>query len=398
MHVVHLTWEYPPVVYGGLGRHVHALAGAQAARGDAVTVVTQQPAGAPAREELAGVDVVRVPPDGPFPYHLPSLLTWVGGLDASIGQAGCAARDADVVHAHDWVVGRAGTTAAAHLGVPLVATVHATEAGRHNGWLPDDVARGVHLVEQWLVDEADGLIVCSASMADEVARGHHVDRARITVIPNGIDPPARQDPVRVPEDLLDGSPRISFVGRLEWEKGVYTAVDAMPLVLRAHPHARLRMVGTGGKSQELAERITATGLQSRVSLLGHVDEATLQAVYASSDLLIAPSSYEPFGIVGLEGAAAGVPLIVGDTGGLAEFVTDDRGRRCRPGDPQDLADQINAALSDPVGTARRRDAASAALRHYRWSDIAARTEQVYRTSTRRPHPRRALAAGRNPVW
>ncbi|MBK6762696.1 MAG: glycosyltransferase family 4 protein [Micrococcales bacterium] len=398
MHVVHLTWEYPPVVYGGLGRHVHALATAQAANGDEVTVVTQQPEGAASREELAGVEVVRVAPDGPFPYHLPSLLTWVGSLDARIGQAARAVTGADVLHAHDWVVGRAGSTAATHLGVTLIATVHATEAGRHNGWLPDDVARGVHLVEQWLVDEADGLIVCSSSMAEEVVRGHHVDRSRITVIPNGIDPAARTEPVRVPADLLDGSPRISFVGRLEWEKGVFTAVDAMPHVLRAHPQARLRMVGTGGKSHEVADRIAAAGLQSHVSLLGHVDEATLQAVYGSSDLLIAPSSYEPFGIVALEGAAAGVPLVVGDTGGLAEFVTDDRGRRCRPGDPQDLADQINAAWSDPVGTARRRDAATAALRHYRWSDIAARTDQVYRTCTRGPHPQRATAAPRHPVW
>jgi len=398
VHVAHLTWEYPPVVYGGLGRHVHALATAQAALGDRVTVVTQRPDGAPAREEVAGVHVVRVPTDGPFPYHLPSLLTWVGSLDSRIGQAAANLPEVDVVHAHDWVVGRAGTAAAARLDVPLVATVHATEAGRHSGWLPDDVARGVHLVEQWLVDEADRVIVCSSSMADEVAAGHRVDRTRITVIPNGIDPPLPTDATGIPADLLKGSPRISFVGRMEWEKGVFTALDAMPQVLSAHPQARLRFVGTGGKSQELAERVAAAGLDSSIVLLGHVDEATLRAVYASSDLLVAPSSYEPFGIVALEGAAAGVPLIIGDTGGLAEFVTDERGRRCRPGDPEDLADQIEAALSDPIDTARRRDAAAAALRHYRWQDIAARTDHVYRSSVRRAHPRRQSAAPPNPVW
>ena len=108
MHVVHLTWEYPPVVYGGLGRHVHALATAQAARGDEVTVVTQQPDGAASREELAGVEVVRVAPDGPFPYHLPSLLTWVGASMPASGRRPRAVTGADVVHAHDWVVGRAG--------------------------------------------------------------------------------------------------------------------------------------------------------------------------------------------------------------------------------------------------------------------------------------------------
>ena len=75
MHVLHLTWEYPPLVYGGIGRHVPALAAAQAAHGDRVTVVTQRPPGAPAHEVDSGVTVIRVDPDGPFPYRLPSLLS-----------------------------------------------------------------------------------------------------------------------------------------------------------------------------------------------------------------------------------------------------------------------------------------------------------------------------------
>ncbi|MCB0900172.1 MAG: glycosyltransferase family 4 protein, partial [Actinobacteria bacterium] len=113
--------------------------------------------------------------------------------------------------------------------------------------------------------------------------------------------------------------------------------------------------------------------------------------------VIAPSSYEPFGIVALEAAAAGVPLVVGDTGGLAEFVTDDRGRRSRPNDPADLATQILAALADPVETARRRDTAAAALPHYSWERIAARTDEVYSRTRRAVRPPRRLAAPPNPV-
>lgn len=397
MHILHLTWEYPPLVYGGIGRHVPALAAAQAARGDQVTVVTQRPPEAPAVETAAGVEVLRVDPDGPFPYHLPSLLTWVGALDARIGQAATDVRDVDIVHAHDWVVARAGASTAAALDVPLVATVHATEAGRHSGWLPDIVSRSVHLVEQWLVDDADAVIVCSAAMADEVHRAHETSPTKITVIPNGIDPGERPAPGPIGPRLLEGSPRITFVGRLEWEKGVFTAVEAMPAVLVEHPGARLRMVGTGGQGDAIAEAVTAAGLDGTVELLGHVDEQTLADVYASSDLVIAPSSYEPFGIVALEAATAGVPLVVGDTGGLAEFVTDDRGRRSRPNDPADLATQILAALADPVETARRRDTAAAALPHYSWERIAARTDEVYSRTRRAVRPPRRLAAPPNPV-
>ena len=271
MHILHLTWEYPPLVYGGIGRHVPALAAAQAARGDQVTVVTQRPPEAPAVETAAGVEVLRVDPDGPFPYHLPSLLTWVGALDARIGQAATDVRDVDIVHAHDWVVARAGASTAAALDVPLVATVHATEAGRHSGWLPDIVSRSVHLVEQWLVDDADAVIVCSAAMADEVHRAHETSPTKITVIPNGIDPGERPAPGPIGPRLLEGSPRITFVGRLEWEKGVFTAVEAMPAVLVEHPGARLRMVGTGGQGDAIAEAVTAAGLDGTVELLGHVD-------------------------------------------------------------------------------------------------------------------------------
>lgn len=392
MRVVHLAWEYPPVVYGGLGRHVHALSVAQAAEGHDVTVVTQRPDGAAARETLDGVRVVRVEPPGPFPYHLPSLLPWVGTLDHRIGRTAATLDGADVVHAHDWVVGRAGTAAADALEAPLVATIHATEAGRHSGWLPDTVSRAVHMVERWLVDEADEVIVCSQSMAEEVAAAHAADPGRIHVIPNGIDPARYRRPQDIPDHLQQGHPRLGFVGRMEWEKGVFTAVDAMPAVLAQHPDTVLRMVGTGGQADAVAELVRRRGLGRHVRLLGHVDEGTLLAVYASSDLLLAPSSYEPFGLVALEAAAMGTPVIVGDSGGLAEFVTAERGRRCRPGDAGDLAAQILAALADPAGTARRAEHAQCALVDYTWDRVAGLTDPVYAAARRGPHPARVVTA------
>lgn len=390
MRILHLAWEYPPLVYGGLGRHIGALSQAQAALGHEVTVVTQ----GEGADLIDGVHVVRVPSD-PFPYRLPELLTWVGELDHKMGRAACDL-DADVVHAHDWMVGRAGSVAAQALSAPLVATIHATEAGRHSGWLPDVVSASVHLVEQWLVDEADAIIVCSAAMAREVKSAHGQPDAH--VIPNGITTAAYTRSRNIPADLLKGHPRLTFVGRIEWEKGVFTAVEAMPAVLRHHPHARLRIVGTGGQIQAVHDLVARRGLSDAVELLGHVDELTLRAVYSSTDLLLAPSSYEPFGIVALEAAAMGVPMIVGDTGGLAEFVTDDRGRRCRPGDPADLAAQIEAALSDPSGTQHRRVTASKALTDYTWELIAERTTDVYAGAQRTVSPARRLAVSQRRIW
>jgi glycogen synthase len=344
--------------------------------------------------DLDGVQVVRVPATD-FPYRLPELLTWVGELDHAMGLAARGLRT-DVVHVHDWMVGRAGSATAQALEVPLVATIHASEAGRHSGWLPDVVSSSVHLVEQWLVDEADAVIVCSQSMAEEIRRGH--GRADAVVIPNGIDAGQYQRSDVSPASLRSGTPHLAFVGRIEWEKGVFTAVNAMPAVLAAYPDARLRVVGTGSQSVAVQDLVDELGLNGSVELLGHVDEPTLRAVYSTADLLLAPSSYEPFGIVALEGAAMGVPLIVGDTGGLAEFVTDERGRRCRPGDALDLAAEVVAALDDPAGTRRRVAAATSALADYTWERIAAQTVEVYARTVRNPSPARRLAVGKRQIW
>jgi glycogen(starch) synthase len=258
------------------------------------------------------------------------------------------------------------------------------------------VSSSVHLVEQWLVDEADTVIVCSTSMATEVAAAH--GRADATVIPNGIDVRGYQRTTAIDASLLTGSPRLAFVGRIEWEKGVFVAVEAMCTVLQEHPQARLRLVGTGNQMNAVQDLVEELGLSEAVELLGHVDEATLRAVYSGADLLLAPSSYEPFGIVALEAAAMGAPMVVGDTGGLAEFVTAERGRRFPPGDADALAHEVLQALADPDDTWDRARRARAALSDYSWRSIAERTVGVYQATARRQRPPRQLRVNDRRIW
>ena len=140
-----LSWEYPPVLVGGLGRHVHALATALAAAGHEVTVVTRHAPGAPLEEYADGVRIVRAPEDPPlFPLATASLLAWTMAFNHTLTRAALRAAAAgayDVIHAHDWLVAHTAVTLAEHLDLPLVATIHATEAGRHQGWLPEDMNR-----------------------------------------------------------------------------------------------------------------------------------------------------------------------------------------------------------------------------------------------------------------
>src|SRR5439155_3114094 len=73
-------------------------------------------------------------------------------------------------------------------GAPLVVTMHATETGRHQGWLPTPLNLAIHSVERWLAREAASVITCSNAMRDEARRLFELDAGRVVVVPNGIDP------------------------------------------------------------------------------------------------------------------------------------------------------------------------------------------------------------------
>src|SRR3954471_21724680 len=116
-------------MYGGLGRHVHALAEALAGAGHHITVVTQHSPDAAYDEIVGGVRVVRAPADPPL-VPRDDLLAWVLSLNHSIRRAAAqvaAEATFNAVHAHDWVVAPAAAMVKNAAGLPLVATMHATE-------------------------------------------------------------------------------------------------------------------------------------------------------------------------------------------------------------------------------------------------------------------------------
>src|SRR4051812_38275608 len=295
-----LSWEYPPVVVGGLGRHVHALATALADAGHDVVVVARQPTGTDAAthpttlEHAEGVRVLRVAEDPPHLEFVRDLVAWTLGLGhAMLRAAATLLRDwtPDVVHAHDWLVAHGAIALADLTGVPLVATLHATEAGRHGGWLSQPLNQQVHSVEWWLARRADTVVTCSQAMRAEVSGLFNLEPDDVAVVHNGIDPSGwagRAAPDR------DGPPRLVYVGRLEWEKGVHDLVAALPAIRRAHPGTQLLVAGTGSCSDWLAERARVARVRRAVRLLGHVDDATLRDLLAGADAAVLPSRYEPF--------------------------------------------------------------------------------------------------------
>ncbi len=377
-----LSWEYPPLLVGGLGRHVHALATTLVAAGHEVTVVTRHAPGALLEEYAEGVRVIRAPDDPPaFTVENGDMLGWALAFNHTLTRAALrAARTGryDVVHAHDWLVAHTAVTLRDHLDIPLVATIHATESGRHQGWLPAPHNRTIDDIERWLSTEAIRVIVCSAYMKREVTRLFGVHPARTDVVFNGVDAlrwRARPRAVEAARARFAGDgPLISFAGRLVYEKGVQHLLAAVPILRERHPDLRVVIAGDGPYRSEL-EALATPGVTFAGFLGGH----ELTALMGASDCYVVPSIYEPFGMVALEAAAAGTPVAVAETGGLTEIVEHGvTGVKFTPGDPAACAAATGAVLAD------RDYARSLALRarqrvreDFNWPAIAARTVAVY---------------------
>ncbi|HEU0041915.1 MAG TPA: glycosyltransferase family 4 protein [Jiangellaceae bacterium] len=403
MRILMVSWEYPPLIYGGLGRHVHGLAEGLAAAGHNVVVVTQAGPTTTNDTMTGGVRVVRVLPDPPARSMTDDFLTWVLALNTALGRAGEAVARSfrpDVVHAHDWVSAHAGVGVAHAIGAPLVATVHATEAGLWNGWLSTPLSRARHDVEGWLAAEAARVIVCSAAMQVEVSAAFDLAADTLDVIPNAVDVATwrtsaeQQRVLRHRLGIADDAPLLVVAGRLEWEKGGDVAIEALARVRRQHSSARLVIAGAG--SQEPAWRALARRrrVARAVTLCGHLDDRDLPALLATADVALVPSSYEPFGMVALEAAAAGTPVVAGDTGGLREVVEDGgTGLLVPPRDPAAIATATLRLLDDPELGARLLAAARSQLtERFSWPVVARATTHVYAAAGLDPRPPRPRPA------
>ncbi|WP_084469570.1 glycosyltransferase family 4 protein [Jiangella gansuensis] len=403
MRILVVSWEYPPVIYGGLGRHVHRLTEGLIADGHDVAVVTQSHPDLPEEHDDNGVRVLRAQPDPPAGERGEDLVPWVLSLNTSMMRAAHRLTREwvpDVVHAHDWVDAHAGINIARAIDAPLVATVHATEAGLWDGWLSTPLSRARHDIEAWLVAEATRTIVCSEAMRVEAAAAFDVAPEDLTVILNAVDQPAwrttaeARRATRERFGIPPKTPLMVFGGRLEWEKGVDVCIEALALVRQRHHDARLVLAGAGSQEVNLRRLAQRLQIDHVVQFAGRLDQPELASLFGTADVALVPSSYEPFGIVALEACAAGTPVIAGDSGGLREVVEHDvTGLLVPPRDPGDLAAAALRLLDEP-GLSQRlvRAAHQRISREFVWTAVARETEKVYTAAVADPRPPRPRPA------
>lgn len=380
--VLMLSWEYPPRVIGGLARVVAELSKQISKEGWEVHVVTADHPGTAEHENVNGVFVHRVKTQTDW---TPDFLTWAGRLNYGLLQYAIEIHRKtpfDIVHAHDWMVADAAWVMKKGFGLPMVSTVHATEAGRMHG-LHNDLNRYINQLEWRMTFESWQVIVNSQSMLHELQNQFKMPSDKIAVIPNGIDPEQFDfefDPKPMRNQFASPAQKIIvYVGRMVLEKGVQVLLHAAPSVLAAEPGTRFLMVGTGYYLDDLKRQADALNISHNVQWLGYVSDEDLLRLYKIADVVCIPSLYEPFGIVALEGMAAQVPVVTSDAGGLTDFVEHmQTGVTTYAGDSGSLAWGLLEVLRNPPLAERLRKDAYDKVRHiYNWKIIAKRTLEVY---------------------
>ena len=326
------------------------------------------------------------------PRDLGEFVTWIEHMNADMLAAGVEVGDRydfDVVHGHDWLVAVAGDHLAKRFRCPLVVTIHATEYGRHQGWVDKHPQSHIHGVERWMANRAERVITCSAYMREHVADIYGLEEERITVIPNGIDPTEL-----VPVDDLDAlrarfaapdERLVLLVGRLVYEKGFQLALEALPGLIERLGNVRFIVAGSGTAEAELRAQATRARARRARHFLGWIGDDVLHSLYRIADLTVVPSLYEPFGLVALEAMASGCPCIVADTGGLREIVPPDErvGLRFNGGDPEHLAVMVERLLTDDELRDRLVAEASEHVLSFDWADVARQVSDVYAEVTAR---------------
>lgn len=374
---------------GGLNVVVLEAARALARRGHRVDLFTRS-AGAPHSESIApGVTLYALETGGGIvrKHDLPNLADAFG---EQLQRAALAARTPyDVVHAHYWLSGLAALPVSLALGVPLVQTFH-TLAAAKNAALADgerpEPERRVR-TESYLAHEADAVVAVSRSEVDALCDAVGAPAERVWLVPPAVDADAFQPaPIEAraevrarlgvrPEDGL-----VVCVGRVQALKGQDLAVR----MLRHLPGAVLVVAGDATPGEErylesLHDIAREEGVAGRVRHIGSLERPALAQLLDAADVVVVPSRTESFGLVPLEAAASGTPVVAGRVGGLVESVRDGESGILVDGrEPIDWADAVASILDDEdrqveLGLAARRFAA-----RRDWADVALELEAVYR--------------------
>jgi D-inositol-3-phosphate glycosyltransferase len=287
----------------------------------------------------------------------------------------------DLIHANYWLSGVAGHALKHELDLPLVCTFHTLARVKAEAVMEEGGLRGQ--AEAEVVGCSDAILASSEDERAQLVRLYGAEPDRVEVVPPGVDhelfAPGAKGPARAALGLGHG-PVLLFVGRIQPLKGVDVAIEAAAL---SGPDTTLLVVGgpsgLQGEAEQrrLVELARGLELDGRVRFVPPQAHGRLATYYRAADVCLVPSRSESFGLVALEAAACGTPVVAAAVGGLQTLVDHGTtGFLVEGRDPAAFAACAAELVADRASAARMAAAAAARAQRYSWSITAARLRRL----------------------
>ena len=336
-----------------------------------------------------GVRVVHVPagpPGLPKEALAGTLDAFTEGVLADIGRTG----GVDAIHAHYWLSGVAGHRIKHALDRPLVTTFHTLARVKERLGEAESPERA--RAEEEVVACSDVICAAGPTESDHLVELYDAPAGRVQIVAPGVEHAlfSPGDPEGARAALgLGPEPVLLFVGRVQPLKGLDLAVRTLD-ALGAHRRARLLVVGGPSGPQGRAELararrlVASAGLAERVRFVAPQPHHRLATYYRAADVVLVPSRSETFGLVALEAAACGAPVVAAEVGGLRTLVHHGRsGYLVADRDPRSWAQRVGDLLEDRLTAAAMALEAAAVAGGYSWDATAGLLAGCYEQLRRR---------------
>lgn len=249
----------------------------------------------------------------------------------------------ELIHSHEFTMNLYGFIASRIIGIPFIGTIH----GNISYLKPKRRKIAYNLIQRW----QGKLVAVSGTLRQELHEVYGINTNQMKVIYNGI---------RIPESIDNQAAKAKYgqefgfdrqdillgaVGSLYEVKGHQYLIDALPLILKDQPQARLMIIGQGYLEQELKQRCRNLSLENRVTFTGF--RSDVDQILPILDIVIQPSLHEGLSLVLLEAMAAAKPIVTTRVGGNPEIITDEvTGLLIQPKNPEQIAQAVNRILAD----------------------------------------------------
>jgi D-inositol-3-phosphate glycosyltransferase len=297
----------------------------------------------------------------------------------------------DAIHANYWLSGVVGHRLKHELSLPLVSTFHTL--ARVKAETGDDEPQRRIDAEMQVIACSDAILANCAAEVTQLVELYGADPSRVEIVPPGVDhaffSPGDRNGARLALGLGD-HPVLLFAGRIQPLKGLTIAIAALAELDQKFDDAVLVVVGGPSGAEGEAELVAARslvnelGLGERVHFVPPQPHHLLSTYYRAADVCVVPSRSESFGLVALEAAACGTPVVAAAVGGLLTLVEDGvTGFLIETRNPSDYAAAISKLLGDEQLSLKMDAAAADHARQYTWSTTAARLRRLYADLTLR---------------